>query len=98
MTAAALDGLLDETLGAMTRMRPDEIEAAEARLATAFTGVPDAGTVLEFRLKFEQLRAAALQAAQLWHACLPEDRLTISYSSDGLVSTSENEAKLSVTG
>ena len=98
MVTRRLEEMLDETLAALIAMHPDRIEAADAIFAAECATRMVADEAAEIRPKLDQVRRVALQAAQLWHACLPEERGAISYSPTGLLSVAEGEGNLSVTG
>ena len=93
MTARELELLLDRAEAAMTGMQAAEIGLVAAELTESGGGSRYSNTN---RLK--QLRALALQSAQLWHACLPNDNDPVGYSPEGFISESSLGMKVSITG
>jgi hypothetical protein len=93
MTHRELELLLDRAHAAMTGMQGPEIESVATQLTESIAGSRYSNTN---RLK--QLRALALQAAQLWHACLPPDNDPVSYSPEGFISESSRGMEVSITG
>lgn len=71
MTTREFEGLLDAALEALLSMEPAAIEQSERSLRGA---VDQAGPVNpQLGAKLRQIRAAALQSAQLWHECVPQE-------------------------
>jgi|1185.fasta_scaffold1819630_2 hypothetical protein len=93
MTARELELLLDRAQAAMTGMQAAEIESVAAQLTESIAESRYSNTN-----RLEQLRALALQSAQLWHACLPNDNDPVGYSPEGFVSESSRGMDLSITG
>ena len=95
MTQAHLSAALDAALAALIGMRVDEIETYGKYLAAMLSSAqPDA--ILTPKLK--RVRAAAVQAAQLWHLVLPETGRELTYTREGSADTSASEPDLSIVG
>lgn len=94
MTNAEFESLLNRAQAAMVGMQAAEIEASEAQMKACI------GQALapSSQRHLSRLRALALQSAQLWHACLPQDNAAISYSREGLVDVPARGIELSITG
>jgi hypothetical protein len=78
---------------ALSRMRLEEIEAAEAQLTVCLTSARPANL-----RHLVRLRLLASQSAQLWRAMLPRDNSVISYSADGSANLPVRGTELSITG
>jgi hypothetical protein len=93
MSQTELESRIDNALAAVIGMQGSEIEAAELLLRDIRELSPDTNALAKLR----QLRAAAVSAAQLWRACLPESG-AVTYSLDGQVTSMAVASELSVTG
>ena len=93
MTNTEFESLADRAEVAMTAMRPVEIEIVEAQF-TSCIGRPHPWS----EKQLHRLRVLALQSAQLWRVCLPQDRAAISYTPEGFVNVSACGTELSISG
>jgi len=84
---------LDQAIEAVVQMRVSEIEAAEVALRDLEGRSLDAYSLSKLTL----LRAAAVNAAQLWSGCIPEMGAT-TYTLEGQVTAVAAPSELSVTG
>lgn len=95
MNTGNSDRLLDEALAAVLEMRAGEIAEFAGRLEALAAAANDGPLPKLSQLQLNQLRAAVLQAAQLWHTCLPE--ADSNYSSDGLPASAIPAAGISIS-
>jgi hypothetical protein len=84
---------LDQAIEAVVQMRVSEIEAAEVALRDLEGRSLDAYSLSKLKL----LRAAAVNATQLWSGCIPEMGAT-TYTLEGQVTAVAAPSELSVTG
>jgi hypothetical protein len=93
MSRTDVDTRIDDALAAVIAMRASDIEAADLSLREIRELSPDATELAKLR----RLRAAAVNAAQLWGACLPQLG-ALTYTLDGQVTAIAAKSELSVTG
>ena len=84
---------LDQAIAAVVGMRAAEIEAAELALRDREEHSLDASAISKLKL----LRAAAVNAAQLWSGCIPELG-AVTYTLEGQVTAVAAPSEFSVTG
>jgi hypothetical protein len=93
MTITEFESLPNRAEAVMTAMRPVEIEILEAQF-TSCIGRPHPWSDKQLH----RLRVLALQSAQLWRVCLPQESAAISYTPEGLVNESACGTELSISG
>lgn len=92
MSTAIWDKALDEVLTSLLSIGPEDMDKAESHVL-ALRALPPAGCD---PAKLKQVRAAAVNAMQLWRSCLPEPE-NLLYSPAGEAQAVASRAGISVT-